>query len=141
MSKDLGLNRAGGTIVFLKPYPRVAAYFLLAGTVLFFAVRFLVAFGNRFNGLAPSGGDYHDGRYLPWAVFAYCVLGALTGYFGVLRNRKILMALAHGAILIASILETGKLTEALLGGLVLSVLLAIPFGFAWFLLVTAKANA
>ena len=120
-----------------KRYWGVTIYFLLAGALVFFAWAFLDGYGNSIRGMSPSGPGGSDtrGLYLLWAIAIYALAGAIAGALPNPRHRVYLTWLAHLTIVISVILPSENPLTGAFVGCVLCVVLAIPFGLAWFILI------
>jgi hypothetical protein len=113
----------------------VSIYFLLVGPSALYALAVLYAFGDSMAGMSPVGSNDRGRPYLFWGLGAYCLAGAVAGCISRPRRRVLLAWFAHGAVFIASILESKNLPDGLLAGGFFCGLAAIPFGLTWLILL------
>jgi hypothetical protein len=117
-----------------RRYWWVTGYFSVVGPIVVVGWCFLMALGSIQGG---DGMHHHPGPsiYFGVATGVYCVCGALAGCCSNSSVRLLLFFVAHIALMGGERMRIGDLEDGIVSGVVLGGFLAIPFGWAWFVLV------
>lgn len=112
----------------------VTIYFLFMMPTVLFPAALLEEFGPIHREITRAG-TFYDRGFIFWSIAIYCLIGAIAGCLSRPRERVILTCLAHLTLVLSQTLPDGNILAGLIAGSFYSLLLAIPFGLAWFILI------
>src|SRR4051794_23151971 len=120
-----------------KRYWWVGAYFVVAGIMAVFAMVFLTGLGAAQAAMSAGSGSVGGRDPSAFGTAIYSGIGAVASCISRVKVRAFLVIVAHFAMLIIGVFPPWDydLSPEFVNGLILCGFLAVPFGWAWFVLI------